>query len=191
MTDSSQAGLVLVLGGARSGKSTIAERLVEKSGLPATYVATAKAGDREMQDRIARHRERRPANWTTVEAPYDVAGVFVQDSPRAYVVDCLTLYISNWLLALERQGLAGTSLEEACLAKVDALIEAAGKAPGPVVIVSNEVGQGVVPSYPLGRIFRDVAGWANQRVAAAARQVYYCFAGIPVELKRLQQSLEG
>ena len=185
MTDCTQ-GLVLVLGGARSGKSAVAENLVRQSGLPVTYVATAEGRDPEMQVRIARHQRQRPAGWDTVEAPYNPAAALNPGSPRAYLIDCLTLFISNSLLALEQDGLVAAALEEACLAKVEALIEAARHTPSLVVIVSNEVGQGVVPAYPLGRLFRDVAGWANQRVAAAAHQVYYCVAGIAVELKHLQ-----
>jgi adenosylcobinamide kinase/adenosylcobinamide-phosphate guanylyltransferase len=185
---SDTAHIALVLGGARSGKSAVAERLVAAAGLPVTYIATATAGDAEMQARIARHRARRPAEWTTVEAPYDVTAALRGDSPRAYQIDSQNVYLSNWLLALEQQGLGAEEQERECLAKVDALIAAMRRVQGWVVVVGNEVGQGVVPPYPLGRTFRDVAGWANQRVAVVAHEVYLCVAGIPVELKRLQSA---
>jgi adenosylcobinamide kinase/adenosylcobinamide-phosphate guanylyltransferase len=186
--DDALCGLILVLGGARSGKSAVAEKLVEGSGLPVTYIATAEIGDDEMRMRVAHHRQRRPPGWVTLEAPHDAHELIGGTSPRAYLVDCLTMYLSNSLLSLEQEGLSDDDLQKACLAKVSALIEAATLCSGLVVIVSNEVGQGVVPAYPLGRLFRDVAGWANQRVAAAAQQVFYCIAGIPVELKRLQHA---
>ncbi|MGI6083713.1 MAG: bifunctional adenosylcobinamide kinase/adenosylcobinamide-phosphate guanylyltransferase [Limnochordia bacterium] len=188
MTSEAWRGLILVLGGARSGKSAAAERLVADSGLPVTYIATAHVGDDEMRERIIRHRQHRPKDWTTIEAPVNVHEVINDASPRAYLIDCLTLYLSNCLMDPKKEGLSPASLQKECLSQVDSLIEAAERCPGLVVIVSNEVGQGIVPAYPLGRLFRDVAGWANQRVAAAAREVFYCVAGIPVELKRLQRA---
>ncbi|NLN19806.1 MAG: bifunctional adenosylcobinamide kinase/adenosylcobinamide-phosphate guanylyltransferase [Firmicutes bacterium] len=188
MTSEARRGLILVLGGARSGKSAVAEKLVAESGLPVTYLATARVADDEMRERVIRHQQRRPKDWTTIEAPGDVHEIIDETCQRAYLIDCLTLYLSNCLMDLEKEGLSPATLQEECLKKVDALIEAAGRSPGLVVIVSNEVGQGVVPAYPLGRLFRDLAGWANQRVAAAANEVFFCVAGIPVELKRLQQA---
>lgn len=178
--------MVLVLGGARSGKSMCAEQLVASSGYPVVYIATATAGDDEMRERIRRHQHRRPAGWQTREAPFDVPAVLDRVAPEAVLIDCLTMYISNWLLRHEQNGLAGDELADAVLAEVDKLLACAARKPGLVVVVANEVGQGIVPSYPIGRAFRDIAGWANQRAAAAADQVYYCIAGIPVELKALQ-----
>jgi len=179
--------LVLVLGGARSGKSRTAEQLALAGAWPVTYVATAVAGDEEMAARIAHHKQRRPAEWRLIEEPYNLPAVFSPSSPpTTFIVDCLTIYISNWLLRLEEAGLSGTRLEEGVLQQVDMLLQAARRQPGLVVLVSNELGQGVVPPYPLGRIFRDIAGWANQKAAAIADEVYYCLAGIAIDLKQWQ-----
>ena len=157
-----------------------------ESGLPVTYLATARVADDDARARI-RHQQRRPKDWTTIEAPGDVHEI-IDDLP-AGLSHRLSHTVSEQLPdGFGKRGLSPATLQEECLKKVDALIEAAGRSPGLVVIVSNEVGQGVVPAYPLGRLFRDLAGWANQRVAAAANEVFFCVAGIPVELKRLQQA---
>ena len=164
----------LILGGARSGKSAVAEGEVARTGLPAVYVATARAGDGEMAERIAAHRARRDAAWTTIEEPLALAeAVAAQTGPgRAVLVDCLTLWLANLLAdgrdaAAERERLAGV-LEEA---------------DGPVVLVSSEVGQGIVPDNALARRFRDEAGLLHQRAAAAAGRVLLVTAGLARNLK--------
>jgi adenosylcobinamide kinase/adenosylcobinamide-phosphate guanylyltransferase len=166
--------LTLVLGGARSGKSRHAEELVMRADPPWTYLATAEALDQEMRARIDRHRERRGAPWQTVEAPLDLAGALARlaSGTQAVLIDCLTLWLSNVLLA--ERDIADES---------ERLIGALGEARCPVVAVSNEVGLGIVPETPLGRAFRDVQGVLNQRVAAAADRVILMTAGIPLTLK--------
>jgi adenosylcobinamide kinase / adenosylcobinamide-phosphate guanylyltransferase len=170
------ANLSLVLGGARSGKSRYAESLV--SGLPPpwqapwNYVATAEPGDAEMAERIASHRARRGASWRTIEAPRDLAGS-LQAAPAAPVlVDCLTLWLSNLMLA-------GADID----AEMERLDHALAAAAAPVVMVANEVGYGIVPDHPLGRRFRDIQGVLNQRVAARADRVVLVVAGLPLALK--------
>ena len=191
--------LTLVLGGARSGKSRWAEELAERAarergeGGSVVYMATAEVGDEEMAARVRRHQARRPAHWRTVEAPRETARVLagLPAGAGAVLVDCLTLFISNWLLAYEREH-SGDALIDAVLARVAELVAAARQVPCDVIIVSNEVGGGVVPAYPLGRLFRDAAGLANQMVARAADRVYWVVAGIPIDARALDaRRLEG
>ena len=166
--------LTLILGGARSGKSRFAERLVEGAARGATYCATAEPGDWEMAARIAAHRARRGAFWDTVEAPLAVAGAIaaVATPQRPLLVDCLTLWLSNLMLA-ERP------INEEFATLRAALRDAAC----PVVLVANEVGLGLVPQTPLGRRFRDAAGHLNQEIAALADRVVFVTAGLPLVLK--------
>jgi len=168
------AATTLVLGGARSGKSALAEKLVRDSGLERIYVATAEAGDGEMRERIAHHRERRGADWRTVEAPLQLAETISREAGkgRIVLVDCLTLWLSN-LMHADRDILRETS----------GLIEALQSAACPAVLVSNEVGLGLVPETPLGRKFRDEQGRLNQRIAAAVPNVAFVAAGLPLWLK--------
>lgn len=166
--------ITLVLGGARSGKSRYAERLVEATASSGIYCATAEAGDAEMAERIAAHRARRGAFWRTVEAPLALASVIATEAaPEGpLLVDCLTLWLSNLLLA-------GRQPEEEAQALCRTLRESAG----PVVLVSNEVGMGLVPETPLGRRFRDAAGRLNQDVAALANRVVFVAVGLSLVLK--------
>jgi adenosylcobinamide kinase/adenosylcobinamide-phosphate guanylyltransferase len=166
--------LTLVLGGARSGKSRYAEALVTSTAPPWVYVATAEARDAEMHARIAEHRHRRGGHWRTIEVPLDLAGTLerLAGSPPAVLIDCLTLWLSNVILA--HRNVAEES---------DRLLEVLAAMSGPVVAVSNEVGLGIVPDTPLGRTFRDAQGVLNQRVAAAAERVVLMTAGIPLILK--------
>lgn len=164
----------LVLGGARSGKSAFAERLVLASGLEPVYLATAAAGDAEMAERIAHHRERRGPAWRTVEEELDLAGAIAREAQpsRALLVDCLTLWLSNLMFA-----------ERDLEAETAKLLAALGAAKAPVVLVSNEVGLGLVPDNALGRRFRDAQGRLNQAVAAAMPHVVFVAAGLPLTLK--------
>jgi adenosylcobinamide kinase / adenosylcobinamide-phosphate guanylyltransferase len=171
--------LTLILGGARSGKSRFAERLVEGAVSGATYCATAEPGDAEMAARIAAHRARRDnggrgAFWHTVEAPLAVADAIAAAATpkRPVLVDCLTLWLSNLMLA-ERP------IDEEFATLRAALRDAAG----PIVLVANEVGLGLVPDTPLGRRFRDAAGHLNQEIAALADHVVFVAAGLPLVLK--------
>jgi adenosylcobinamide kinase/adenosylcobinamide-phosphate guanylyltransferase len=166
--------MTLVLGGARSGKSRFAEQLVEAAARWGTYCATAEAGDAEMAERIAAHRARRGRFWHTVEVPLALPSAIAAhaEPERPILVDCLTLWLSNLLLAGKQAG------EEAV-----ALCSALQKAAGTVVLVSNEVGMGLVPETPLGRTFRDAAGCLNQEVAALVDRVVFVTAGLPLVLK--------
>ncbi|WP_407159877.1 bifunctional adenosylcobinamide kinase/adenosylcobinamide-phosphate guanylyltransferase [Bradyrhizobium sp. STM 3557] len=166
--------LTLVLGGARSGKSRYAEGLVTAAPAPWIYVATAQAFDEEMTARIAQHRSRRAEGWRTVEAPLDLAGTMAAhtSSDQIMLIDCLTLWLSNVMLA-------GHNVEAAC----DTLVEALAHANGPLVVVSNEVGLGIVPDNALARRFRDAQGRLNQEIAARADRVILMAAGLPLTLK--------
>jgi adenosylcobinamide kinase/adenosylcobinamide-phosphate guanylyltransferase len=186
--------LTLILGGARAGKSAFAERLVADYGPKVLYVATAEIKDDEMRARIETHRARRPPTWTALEAPTGVGAALLEARPavHAILVDCVTLLVTNLVLAYSgEEELVDAAAEEAADASVGAEIEALLKAQAglelPMVLVSNEVGLGLVPPYPLGRLYRDVLGRANQRLAAAADRVYLVVAGLPMTLKGGEQ----
>lgn len=163
--------LTLVLGGARSGKSSYAERLIGGSGI---YIATAQALDDEMAKRIAHHRAGRGDAWTTVEAPLELAAALKANgvAGRPILVDCLTLWLSNLMLA-------GRDVPAACAELVAVL----PTLPGPVVLVSNEVGWGIVPDNALARAFRDHAGRLHQAIAGVAQRVVLVAAGLPLTMK--------
>jgi adenosylcobinamide kinase / adenosylcobinamide-phosphate guanylyltransferase len=184
--------LTLVLGGARSGKSRYAQSLCDSSS-GVIYIATAvnDANDHEMGERIGRHRADRPAEWQTVEEPLDLSRA-VREAPveAALLIDCATLWISNLMWKFSER--PGAEQEKLILAEVDELIEAvrrraekaiAAGAAGEVVIVSNDVGGGLVPEHPVARAFRDLQGFANQRLAQAADTVVFIVAGLPLRLK--------
>ena len=164
--------LTLVLGGAASGKSAHAETLVAETGLPPVYVATAEALDDEMEARISAHRARRGSEWTTIEAPLDPAAALLAASGKAVLVDCLTMWLSN-LLSAGRDVAAETGK----------FLTALASASGPVVLVANEIGLGLVPGTAMAREFRDRHGALNQAVAAAADRVVFVAAGLPLSLK--------
>jgi adenosylcobinamide kinase / adenosylcobinamide-phosphate guanylyltransferase len=166
--------VTLVLGGARSGKSLYAERLIEDAAAGGTLCATAEASDAEMAARIAAHRARRGPFWCTVEETLALVSVIATNAApeRPLLIDCLTLWLSNLMLA-------GRSIED----EAEALCAALRLAAGPVVMVANEVGMGLVPEAPLGRRFRDAAGRLNQRVAELADRVVFVAAGLPLVLK--------
>ncbi len=166
----------LILGGARSGKSALAERLAEASGLQVVYVATAAAEDGEMEQRIACHRQRRPAVWQTLEAPLRLAEVLAAESApgRCLLVDCLTLWLSNLLLLEE-----GARLET----ERDELLRVVPQLPGRLILVSNEVGMGIVPMGELSRRFQDESGWLHQSLAVCCDRVVMMVAGLPQVLK--------
>jgi adenosylcobinamide kinase/adenosylcobinamide-phosphate guanylyltransferase len=165
---------VLVLGGARSGKSRTALQLAESASSERIYIATAQAFDDEMRERIAQHQAERDGSWRTVDAPLDLAqAVQAQTAPgRTVLVDCLTLWLSNIVLA-----------EHDLARAADRLVETVRDARGPLVLVSNEVGHGIVPSTPLGRRFRDEQGRLNQRIAEACDAVVFVAAGCPILLR--------
>ena len=165
--------LTLVIGGARSGKSALAERLITGSGRPRRYIATAEAWDEEMRDRIAQHQRDRGADWTTIEAPLDLpAALALVQADETVLVDCATLWLTNHLLA-----------DHDLPAEAARLTKALAACPAPVVIVSNETGWGIVPDNALARRFRDEQGRLNQRLAAQAGLVVTVIAGLPLVLK--------
>jgi adenosylcobinamide kinase/adenosylcobinamide-phosphate guanylyltransferase len=167
--------LTLIGGGSRSGKSAFAAELAESRGTRRVFVATAQALDPEMSDRIARHRAERGERFETIECPVDVPGViWASNHASVVLVDCLTLWISNLLGA----GLGDREI----LGRVDQLILATGQISANVIVVSNEVGMGLVSEYELGRRFQDLTGWAHQRLAAAAHEVYLAAIGCVLQL---------
>ncbi len=190
------AELMLILGGARSGKSRFAEQLALRSGRSVAFVATATATDEDMHDRIQHHRLSRPQDWITVEEPLKLAEAVNRAAEMADVilVDCLTIWLSNWLFA---QGdphriegdLVSSLYTEGALAEINAFLSAVAELDErkTVMVVTNEVGLGIVPSYTLGRIYRDVLGRVNQRVAELATRVYLMVAGLGVDIKRLHE----
>jgi adenosylcobinamide kinase / adenosylcobinamide-phosphate guanylyltransferase len=164
---------ILITGGARSGKSLLAERLTLAMGTPAVYIATAEALDEEIADRIARHRDRRGPEWTTLAEPRDLVGALGRsEGPAPRLVDCITLWLSNLMLA-------GADLDT----EVAALADLIPRLSAPVVFVTNEVGSGIVPGNALARAYRDAAGTANQRIAAACDELWLCVAGHPLKVK--------
>ncbi len=191
------ARLILILGGARSGKSTFAEQLAINSGKSVAFIATATAGDEEMRARIARHQAERPHEWQTIEEPLNLSGALRQASELADVMllDCLTLWASNWLMQQTEGGHADEAgsaslLGESALAEIEEMLRVLRSLPAQktLLAISNEVGLGVVPAYQLGRIYRDALGYVNQRLARAAERAYMLVAGIAVDLKRFQES---
>lgn len=183
--------LILVLGGARSGKSGFAEELAGRAGPRVVYVATATVGDQEMARRVAHHRARRPVNWQTVEEPFrpERAVRVYGGEADAVLVDCLTMWITNLLLDGPERPAEDT--ETLILERARELADAAGPAPARVILVANEVGLGLVPDNPLGRNYRDIAGRVNQYLARRADQVYLVVAGLPVEIKSLSRAVGG
>lgn len=192
------AGLVLITGGVRSGKSSFAEKLADESGKKIIYLATARVEDDEMRERVALHKSRRPKSVQTLEEPLEPHLVLEQerDSDSIILMDCLTLLISNRMLSdidshgAVRKGediFADEKIIEAAaertLRYIKEFTAAAVECPSDLLVVTNEVGMGVVPNYPVARAFRDLSGRANQVVAAAADQVWFVVCGIPQRFK--------
>lgn len=178
--------LTFILGGARSGKSTYAVQRAEEAGGRVLFVATAEAFDDDMRDRITRHQAERPRGWRTLEAPLGVGAALGAELASAgydtIIVDCLTLLVSNVLLRLPEDTLDDV-VAEAVAVEVDALIDLISHSDAGWLVVSNEVGMGVVPPTRLGRVYRDVLGRANQRIARVADEVTLLVAGLPWKLK--------
>lgn len=203
--------LIFVTGGTRSGKSAFAEEVTAALGRDVTYIATARAGDDEMANRIALHRQRRPASWRTVEEPEQLSAVieYWGEQSEVILLDCLTIYISNLLLAGAADEEHGTSAggdkepapapERAATATVDREItgavervaDIAKAVKAHVVVVSNEVGLSLVSPYPLGRRYQEIVGRANQIMAGAADETYLVVAGIPLDLTELGRQVRA
>ena len=174
--------LVLILGGARSGKSTFALSLADGAEGRVVFVATAQPGDEEMRERIARHRRERPERWRTIEAPIGVGEAIRSGAADAEVVvlDCLSFLVAN---VMGEGSDASPGVQKEVEAEVEGLLRAFEQGNATFILVSNEVGMGVVPAYASGRLFRDVLGLANQRLARAADRVYWMVASMPIEVK--------
>lgn len=164
--------LTLVLGGARSGKSRFAEELIERTGRPALYLATAEPRDDEMRARVAAHRARRRADWTTVEEPVEIVNTLLAETTQPVLIDCLSLWLSNLMAAKRDVGF-----------EIERLLSVLRQVKMPVVMVANEVGLGIVPDNAMAREFRDHAGRLNQGVARLAQRVVFMAAGLPLALK--------
>ena len=177
----------LILGGARSGKSRYAEQLASASGKEVIYVATARAGDVEMAVRIVKHRQQRPVNWTTVEEPLALGAVIAQWSApeRVVLIDCITLWLSNLLFngGVEHPEVGQIEAPPRFASERRNLLQALGNVNGDVILVSNEVGSGIVPAGAVSRWFVDEAGWLNQDLAASCGKVTLVVAGLPMHLK--------
>jgi adenosylcobinamide kinase / adenosylcobinamide-phosphate guanylyltransferase len=175
--------LVLILGGARSGKSSYAQSLAEATGQSVTFIATAQALDEEMSARIQKHRAERPANWETLEIPFEIASR-LQVKSNLVILDCVTLLISNLLMQFVKNDIVNEAPYLAAVQKeINGLISLLRSSDQDWLIISNEVGMGLVPPYQMGRVYRDAIGWANQRLAREADKVIFMVAGIPTTIK--------
>ena len=178
----------LIFGGARSGKSAYAEQLAIASGKPVIYLATAQAGDAEMQARIAHHQTRRPASWRTLECTIELAQAILQASTtdNLILIDCLTLWLSNLLFSeyIETPEIGTITPPEKFSIQRNAFLQTLEKVPGDLIMVSNEVGMGIIPQGAISRWFVDEAGRLNQAVAAQCEQVSWVAAGLPLHFKQ-------
>lgn len=170
--------LVLIIGGARSGKSSYALKLGEKYPEPRAFLATAEALDQEMAERIERHRRTRPSSWKTIEEPLKIIETLqgLEGQYGVVVLDCLTLWLSNLLGTFHHD-------EAMMRGEIERLVEGITDLSIPLFVVTNEVGLGIVPEHPTGRLFRDLVGFANGELARVAEEVYLMFAGLPLKLK--------
>jgi len=178
--------VVLILGGARSGKSSYAQNLAAETGKSVTFIATAQALDEEMVTRIQKHQAERPGSWDTLELPFEIASHVLEIKSEVVVLDCLTLLVSNLLMQFVNDDrVEEAPFRQAVQKEVDELIAALRlrEQNQDWMIVSNELGLGLVPPYQMGRVYRDWLGWANQRLAREADQVTLMVAGIPMVIK--------
>ena len=176
--------LTLILGGARSGKSSYAQSLAEETGKSVTFLATAQALDQEMSARIQKHRAERPVHWETLEAPLDIASHAQQIRSEVVVLDCITLLVNNLMMQFVKDDLVDEMpFTQAVQKEVNELIRNIHEQKQDWMLISNEVGLGLVPPYQMGRVYRDVLGWANQRLAREADKVIFMVAGIPTVIK--------
>ncbi|MCI0550707.1 MAG: bifunctional adenosylcobinamide kinase/adenosylcobinamide-phosphate guanylyltransferase [Anaerolineae bacterium] len=178
------AKITLILGGARSGKSSHAQQLAEESGKSVTFLATAQAFDEEMSARIQRHRAERPAHWETLEISLGIASHVRQIRSEIVILDCVTLLVNNLIMQFVKGDFVNeASFMQSVQSEISDLLSAVRESGQHWLIVSNEVGLGLVPPYPMGRVYRDGIGWANQRLAKEAEQVLFMVAGIPTVIK--------
>lgn len=179
---------ILITGGARSGKSKFAQELALKSGEPVLFVATAEAGDEEMRGRIEEHKKARPATWETLEVTAHIGSQISQKAAQAktVVIDCITLLVNNIFLKFSEpsgEGIDAARIEEEVMAEIAELVGCMGQVPANFIIVTNELGLGIVPANKMGRLYRDLLGRANQILAKRADEVYLMVSGIPLPIK--------
>lgn len=181
--------LTFILGGARSGKSSHAQKLADESGKAVTFIATAEALDDEMKARIKKHREDRPAAWTTLEIPQGIPG-YLQSNPAQtdiYLLDCITLLANNvFMQFIENDRVNEERAKTALEKEIDELLTHIHASDQEWIVISNEVGLGLVPPYQMGRVYRDLLGWANQRLAREAHEVLWMVAGIGVPISQFR-----
>lgn len=181
---STKSNLTLILGGARSGKSSYAQNLAERSDKSVTFLATAQALDEEMATRIEKHRAERAAHWETFEIPCGIAAQIPQITSDVVILDCITLLVSNLAMQFVKEDIVEEApFIAAVQQEINGLIDALRQQNQDWLIVSNEVGLGLVPAYQMGRVYRDAIGWANQRLAREADSVIFMVAGIPTTIK--------
>lgn len=184
MRTNSQPKLTLILGGARSGKSSYAQSLAEETGKSVTFLATAQALDEEMSARIQKHRVERPPSWETLEIPLGISSHVGQIKTEVVILDCMTLLVANVLMQFVKNDLVDEApFTQALQKEVDELIAEIRTGKQDWIIISNEVGLGLVPPYQMGRVYRDALGWANQQFASEADKVIFMVAGIPMVVK--------
>ena len=178
-----------IIGGARSGKSNFAELLASHAKRPVIYIATAQIGDEEMALRVKKHQLQRPSTWQLIEEPRNIRDTLIKlkDEDAIILLDCVTLWLTNLLLA--DGNLSNSELETEILEIVKDVAQLVREIKPQVIFVSNEVGQGIVPEYPLSRAYRDLAGRSNQILAHSADQVYMVVAGLPMEIKHSGEKL--
>ena len=178
--------LTFILGGARSGKSSYAQKMAEDSGKTVTFIATAQAFDDEMKARIQKHREDRPKEWKTLEVQKDISAYLTQHPQQTviYLLDCITLLANNVFMQFIEDDLVNEVKAKIALEdELDKLIKYISEHDEEWIIISNEVGLGLVPPYQMGRVYRDLLGWANQKLAKEADEVLFMVAGIPMKVK--------
>ena len=183
---------ILLLGGARSGKSSLAVEMARKRGGKVLFVATAEPGDEEMKRRISAHRKSRPESWHTLETPLNIGREIGKNTGgvKTVIIDCVTLLVNNIFEKYGEKATSGT-LEKAIESEIKALLDCAEKSPATFIIVSNEVGLGIVPADGVSRLYRDLLGRANQMLAARADEVYLLVAGLPVTIKNTLQGVDS
>jgi adenosylcobinamide kinase/adenosylcobinamide-phosphate guanylyltransferase len=183
--------LTFVLGGARSGKSSFAQKLAEDSGKSVTFIATAQALDEEMSARIKKHQEERHPDWNTLEIESGIAACLREQPMQTdlYLLDCVTLLVSNLIMQFTQNDIADDKKSTLAIEnEMSALLVYIREHEQDWIITSNEVGQGLVPPYQMGRVFRDLLGMANQRIASVADEVYWMVAGIPVPIQQFKMN---
>jgi adenosylcobinamide kinase / adenosylcobinamide-phosphate guanylyltransferase len=178
------AKITLILGGARSGKSSYAQKLAEDSGKSVTFIATAQAFDEEMATRIKKHQSERPQDWQTLEIQTDIASRVKEIKSEIVVLDCITLLVSNLMMKFVKEDIVNEEpFRKAIQCEIEELLNAIRTTKQHWIMISNEVGLGLVPPYPMGRVYRDELGWANQRLAQDADEVLFMVAGLPMKVK--------